>query len=199
LNNIDSYNEFLNTFPYSSDVEDVIDRVLKIQLSQITDDSIKTIVKNFCKIDEISKIALLKTENFKGNFKEIVDTRTVFYTSMKGANVEKSKYLHQIIGIMEDNNTSKNKSLSACRGLEEMIKRIDLDKLKSVKGNSEEEVFKSIGEIYLSYFYNGAQKLALGYINNTYDQLKNSILKVFNNSKDDSIKEFSAKFLPLFE
>jgi|WetSurMetagenome_2_1015567.scaffolds.fasta_scaffold72637_2 hypothetical protein len=62
LNNIDSYNEFLNTFPYSSDVEDVIDRVLKIQLSQITDDSIKTIVKSFCKIDEISKIALLKTE-----------------------------------------------------------------------------------------------------------------------------------------
>lgn len=103
--------------------------------------------------------------------------------------------LLNIMSTVEDN----TKRLEAWKGFSVILKKIDLEKLKNIKGETEAEVARSIAAKYEGILFTNKPREALGYINMTFAQLKENLSHINDKEMNADIKAVSATVLSLFK
>lgn len=109
----------------------------------------------------------------------------------------KTVIVKDLLAIM-DSSENNAKRLEAWKGFNVILKGIDLEKLKQLKGETESDVAYSIAAKYEGILFTNKPKQALGYINLTYDMLKNQLSQISSKETNDEVKTVAATVLSQF-
>lgn len=110
----------------------------------------------------------------------------------------KTVIVKDLLAIM-DSSENDAKRLEAWKGFNVILKGIDLEKLKQLKGETESDVANSIAAKYEGILFTNKPKQALGYINMTYDMLKEKVSQVSGKETNDKVKTLSVSVMSQFQ
>lgn len=109
----------------------------------------------------------------------------------------KTVIVKDLLAIM-DSSENDAKRMEAWKGFSVILKGIDLEKLKKLKGETESDVAYSIAAKYEGILFTNKPKQALGYINMTYDMLKERLNQISGKETNADIKTFATTVLSQF-
>jgi len=110
----------------------------------------------------------------------------------------KTVIVKDLLAIM-DLSENDAKRLEAWKGFSVILKGIDLEKLKQLKGETESDAAYSIAAKYDGILFTNKPKQALGYINMTYAMLKERLSQISGKETNGEVKTSAANVLTLFK
>ncbi|MFZ5515484.1 MAG: hypothetical protein ACOY90_02525 [Candidatus Zhuqueibacterota bacterium] len=110
----------------------------------------------------------------------------------------KTVIVKDLLAIM-DSSENDAKRMEAWKGFSVILKNIDLEKLKQLKGETESNVAYSIAAKYEGILFTNKPKQAFGYINMTYDMLKEKVSQVSGKETNDEVKAQSILVMDKFK
>lgn len=161
-----------------------------ISTGNITDEEVRKLLNDFSEITKNDNALVKKVNSTKGVDK--MSAMGNFLGLMKNKNALKTSIFNDMITIVKSSNDT-SKRLNTWIAIGEILKFIDLEKLKLLKGDSEQQVAYSIAGIYERMLLSASNpKDALGYLNYTYDNLKSLLLELEGKEDAPEVKQIAS-------
>lgn len=167
-----------------------------ISTGNITDQEVRKLLNDFSEITKNDNALVKKVNSAKGFDK--MSAMGNFLGLMKDKNALKTSIVNDMIKILKSTNDS-NKRLNAWIGIGEVLKFIDLEKLKLLKGDTEQQVAYSIAGKYERMLLSASNpRDALGCVNCTFDNLKSVILELEGQEDAPEVKQITSSIVTKF-